>query len=163
MKISAEQKSGNENRVILVKRTIPNSDPEREENLFQELRELARAAGYLPVGELTQTRFPDSRYQLGRGKIEELAELVRSTGAEKVIFYNRLSTTQLFNISEICGCQVIDKFQLILEIFAKRATTHRSKLQVELARLKIRSAKGKSYCFSSEKGRKSRVHGTWRL
>lgn len=136
MKISAEQKSGNENRVILVKRAIPNSDPEREESLFQELRELAKAAGYHPLGELTQTRFPDSRYQLGRGKIEELAELVRSTGAEKVIFYNKLSTTQLFNISEICGCQIIDKFQLILEIFAKRATTHRSKLQVELARLR---------------------------
>jgi len=136
MKIPAERKSDNENRVILVKRTAHNSDPEREENLFQELRELARAAGYLPVGKLTQIRFPDSRYQLGRGKIEELAELVRDTGAEKVIFYNRLSTTQLFNISEICGCQVIDKFQLILEIFAKRATTHRSKLQVELARLR---------------------------
>ncbi|AKB77382.1 GTP-binding protein HflX [Methanosarcina horonobensis HB-1 = JCM 15518] len=56
--------------------------------------------------------------------------------AGKVIFYNRLSTIQLFNISEICGCQVIDKFQLILEIFAKRATTRRSKLQVELARLR---------------------------
>src|SRR5664280_325479 len=136
MKISAEQKSGNENRVILVKRTIPNSDPECEESLFQELRELAKASGYHPLGELTQTRFPDSRYQLGRGKIEELAELVRSTGAEKVIFYNKLSTTQLFNISEICGCQIIDKFQLILEIFAKRATIHRSKLQVELARLR---------------------------
>lgn len=136
MKISAEQNPGNGNRVILVKRTVPNSDSEREEYLFQELRELAKAAGYLPVGELKQTRYPDSRHQLGRGKIEELAELVRSVGADKVIFYNRLSTTQLFNISEICRCQVIDKFQPILEIFAKRATTHRSKLQVELARLR---------------------------
>ena len=136
MKISAEQKLGNGNRVILVKRATPNSDSEREEYLFQELRELAKAAGYLPVGELKQTRYPDSKYQLGKGKIEELAELVRSIGADKVIFYNRLSTTQLFNISEICKCQVIDKFQLILEIFAKRATTHRSKLQVELARLR---------------------------
>jgi GTP-binding protein HflX len=136
MKISTELKSGNGNKVILVKRTSPNSDPEREQHLFQELRELAKAAGYLPVGELTQTRFPDSRYQLGRGKIEELAELVRSTGVKKVIFFNRLSSIQLFNISEMCGCQVIDKFQLILEIFAKRATTHRAKLQVELARLK---------------------------
>jgi GTP-binding protein HflX len=136
MKISAEQKSGNGSKVVLVKRTSPNSDPEREENLFQELRELARAAGYIPVGELTQTRNPDSRYQMGRGKIEELAELMSKTGAEKAIFYNRLSTKQLYSISEICGCQVIDKFQLILEIFAKRASTHRSKLQVELARLR---------------------------
>jgi GTP-binding protein HflX len=100
MKISAEHKSRNESRVILVKRTAPNADFEREEYLFQELRELAKAAGYIPVGELTQVRFPDSRYQLGRGKIEELAELVESTGAEKVIFYNRLSTMQLFNISD---------------------------------------------------------------
>ncbi|MGB9929722.1 MAG: GTPase HflX [Methanosarcina sp.] len=134
MKISAEKKFGN--RVVLVKRTAPNSDPEREEYLFQEFRELTKAAGYSPVAELTQTRFPDSRYQLGKGKIEELAELIRSTGAEKAIFYNRLSTKQLFNFAEICKCQVIDKFQLILEIFAKRATTHRSKLQVELARLR---------------------------
>jgi len=136
VKIPAEQKIETENRVILVKRTNPRADPERGEYLFEELRELTRAAGYVPVGELTQTRFPDSRYQLGRGKIEELAELVRIKRAEKVIFYNKLSTIQLFNISEICGCQVIDKFQLILEIFAKRATTRRSKLQVELARLR---------------------------
>ncbi|HIH73961.1 MAG TPA: GTPase HflX [Methanosarcina sp.] len=121
---------------MLVKRTNPRADPERSEYLFQELKELTRAAGYIAVGELTQIRFPDSRYQLGKGKIEELAELVRQKKAEKVIFYNRLSTIQLFNISEICGCQVIDKFQLILEIFAKRATTRRSKLQVELARLR---------------------------
>jgi GTP-binding protein HflX len=136
MKIQAEQKSARESRIILAKRTAPNSDSEREDNSFQELNELAKAAGYSPVARLMQTRFPDSRYQLGRGKIEELSELVRSTGAEKVIFYNRLSTTQLLNISEICSCQVMDKFQLILEIFAKRATTHRSKLQVELARLR---------------------------
>ena len=136
MKIPAEKKTETENRVILVKRTNPRADPERSEYLFQELKELTRAAGYIAVGELTQIRFPDSRYQLGKGKIEELAELVRQKKAEKVIFYNRLSTIQLFNISEICGCQVIDKFQLILEIFAKRATTRRSKLQVELARLR---------------------------
>ncbi len=136
MKISAEKKFGNGSKVILVKRTVPNSDSEREEYLFQELRELTKAAGYLPVGELEQTKYPDSKYQLGRGKIEELAELVSNKGVEKVIFYNRLSTTQLFNISEICRCTIIDKFQLILEIFAKRATTHRSKLQVELAKLR---------------------------
>ncbi|MCQ1536709.1 GTPase HflX [Methanosarcina sp. KYL-1] len=134
--MKTEPEPGHESRVILVKRTAPRSDPERSENLFLELYELAKAAGYRPVGELTQTRFPDSKYQLGRGKIEELAELVERTGAEKVIFYNKLSTTQLYNISELCRCQVIDRFQLILEIFAKRAVTYRSKLQVELARLR---------------------------
>ncbi|MFA7185927.1 MAG: GTPase HflX [Victivallales bacterium] len=121
---------------MLVKRDTPGSDPERNENLFSELRELAKAAGYLPVEKLSQVRHPDRKYNLGRGKVEELAEFVQIRGAEIVIFYNRLSTTQIHNISEICGCRVIDRFQLILEIFAKRATTHRSKLQVELAKLK---------------------------
>ncbi len=134
--MNPEKQPGNGTKVILVKRDNPRSEGERNANLFEELRELAKAAGYRSVGEISQTRFPDRKYQLGRGKVEELAELVEITGAEKVIFYNRLSTTQIYNISELCRCRVIDKFQLILEIFAKRATTHRSKLQVELAKLK---------------------------
>ena len=115
------------------------------------------------LASLLRPDFLTPRYQLGRGKIEELAELVRSTGAEKVIFYNRLSTTQLFNISEICGCQVIDKFQLILEIFAKRATTHRSKLQVELARLKYEVPRARAIVSLLKKEERARVHGAWRL
>jgi GTPase len=59
--ISVEKKSRNGNKIILVKRTNPNSDPEHEQYLFQELRELARAADYVSVGELTQTRYPDSK------------------------------------------------------------------------------------------------------
>lgn len=144
MTISDKNKIRSESKVILVKRVSPNSDPENESILFQELQELARAAGYLPVGKLTQTRFQDSRYQLGKGKIEELAELVKSTDTEKVIFYNRLSTKQLFNISKICNCHVIDKFQLIFEIFAKRAITHRSKLQLELAWLKYDASRARA-------------------
>ncbi|AKB19444.1 MULTISPECIES: GTPase HflX [unclassified Methanosarcina] len=159
MKIPAEQNIESENRVILVKRTNPRADPERGEYLFEELRELTKTAGYVPAGELTQTRFPDSRYQLGRGKIEELAELVRIKKAEKVIFYNKLSTIQLFNISEICGCQVIDKFQLILEIFAKRATTRRSKLQVELARLRYEVPRAKAIVSLLKKEEKAGFMG----
>jgi GTP-binding protein HflX len=69
---------------------------------------------------------------------------VRSTDTEKVIFYNRLSTKQLFNISKICQCHIIDKFELIFEIFVKRAITHRSKLQLELARLKYEVSRAKA-------------------
>jgi GTP-binding protein HflX len=82
MTISDENKISSESKVILVKRASPNSDTEHEAILFQELKELARSAGYLTVGKLTQTRFQDSRYQLGKGKIEELAEFVRSTETE---------------------------------------------------------------------------------
>ncbi len=122
-------------RAVLVKRNDPKSDEHKDELKMSELRELALAAGYLVVSEMTQTKAPDKRYQIGRGKVEELAELVLNVNAEKVIFYNPLSTMQIYNISETCRREVIDKFQLILEIFATRATTHRSKLQVELARL----------------------------
>lgn len=81
--------------------------------------------------------------------------------AGKVIFYNRLSTIQLFNISEICGCQVIDKFQLILEIFAKRATTRRSKLQVELARLRYEIPRARAIVSLVKKKKKGQV--SWGL
>lgn len=111
---------------------------------MQELKELAKAAGYLPAGKLTQLRYPDRKYHLGKGKVEELAELVKAREAKKIIFYNRLSTTQIYTISKICKCGVIDRFQLILEIFAKRATTRRSKLQVELAKLKYKLPKARA-------------------
>ncbi|MDP2217872.1 MAG: GTPase HflX [Methanolobus sp.] len=122
-------------RAILVKRNDPRSDEHKNELQMLELKELAHSAGYTVVAEMIQTRHPDSRYQVGRGKVEELAQAVQGLNADKIIFHNPLSTMQIYNISETCRREVIDKFQLILEIFATRATTPRSKLQVELARL----------------------------
>ncbi|WP_407356983.1 GTPase HflX [Methanolobus sp. WCC5] len=122
-------------RAILAKRNEPREEDERNETQMSELRELAEAAGYEVAGELTQTRYPDRKFHLGRGKVDELAQMVADLAPDKVIFYNPLTTMQIYNISETCRCETIDKFQLILEIFATRATTHRSKLQVELARL----------------------------
>lgn len=122
-------------RAILVKRNDPRSDERKNELQMSELRELAHSAGYTIAAEIIQARHPDSQYQVGRGKAEELALQVRDLDVEKVIFHNPLSTMQIYNLSETCRREVIDKFQLILEIFATRATTHRSKLQVELARL----------------------------
>lgn len=121
--------------VILVKRNDPRSEDEKNLLQLNELRELAEAAGYEVLCELTQTRHPDRKFHLGRGKVDELAQMVVHLKPDKIIFHNPLSTMQIYNISEICRCETIDKFQLILEIFATRATTHRSKLQVELARL----------------------------
>ena len=131
-------------RVILVKRDDPRSDEEKNEMQMLELRELAGSADYSVVAELTQTRHPDRKYQVGRGKVDELAQMVQDVHAEKIIFYNQLTTTQIYNISETCSCEVIDKFQLILEIFATRASTPRSKLQVELARLEYELPKART-------------------
>jgi len=118
-------------KVVLVERRDPGS-----KSYLYELRELAEAAGYRVVGELVQVRPPDSSYQIGKGKVKELAELVKDVGAEKVIFFNELKPVQVFNLQKALGVEVIDRFELILEIFAQRAGSREAKLQIELARLK---------------------------
>ena len=122
-------------KVIVVQRIDPGSDELKNKRQLAEMKDLAYAAGYSVTGEIIQSRYPDKKYHLGKGKVQELALAVESLNAAKVIFCNELSSLQLYNITEICRCAVIDKFQLILEIFALRATTRRAKLQVELARL----------------------------
>jgi GTPase len=117
----------------------------REASNLPELRSLAEAAGYAVVAEFEQTRKADARYQIGLGKVEELASLVKETGAEKVIFDNALRTIQAYNLSKATKVENIDRFQLILEIFTSRATTTEANLQIQLATLKneIKHAKEK--------------------
>jgi len=100
---------------------------------------------------MEQTRPPDSRYQIGAGKVEELARMVEETSATKVIFDNVLRTTQVYNLAKATKVEVIDRFQLILEIFTRRATTTEAQLQIQLAmvrhelkhaREKVRLSKG---------------------
>ena len=105
----------------------------RENSSLEELKKLAESAGYTVVAKLEQTRTPDSRYQIGAGKVEELAALVKETGAEKILFDNPLKTVQSYNLAKATRIEVIDRFQLILEIFTKRATTTEAQLQIQLA------------------------------
>ena len=97
------------------------------------------------MGTLEQTRPPDARYQIGAGKVEELTQLVDETGAGKVIFDNNLKTRQTYNLAKATHVEVIDRFQLILEIFTKRATTTEAQLQIQLAtvRNELKHAKEK--------------------
>lgn len=103
-----------------------------------EIRDLAVAGGYEVVGSLTQTRREDAAFAFGEGKIAELATLVNETGAHAVIIDNRLGPYQTYNIGQAIpdGVTVIDRFTLILEIFAQRAHTRKAQLQVELAELR---------------------------
>ncbi len=105
----------------------------REPSSLPELKKLAESAGYIVVAEFEQTRKPDSRYQIGAGKVEELAALVNETGAERIIFDNPLKTVQFYNLAKATGVEAIDRFKLILEIFTKRASTTEAKLQIQLA------------------------------
>jgi len=97
---------------------------------------LAEAAGYTVVDSLEQTREASSPYMIGKGKAEELAKLVKEHGAKKVIFENELKPVQAYNLAKLLSVEAIDRFQLILEIFAKRVTTREAQLQVRLASLR---------------------------
>jgi len=104
----------------------------------EEIHNLARAAGYDVVGEITQTRTEDPAYHLGEGKVTRLANTVAREGATTVIFDNQLGPYQTYNIGNELpkGVTVLDRFRLILEIFGQRAQTRKAQLQVELAQLR---------------------------
>lgn len=101
-----------------------------------ELARLTDTAGGLVAGELVQRLdAPRPRYHLGRGKAETLAELVREREADLVIFDDELTPAQGRNLETLCGVRVMDRAELILDIFATRARTYEARLQVELAQL----------------------------
>ena len=101
---------------------------------------------------MEQTRTPDARYQIGPGKVEELAEIVKEKGAEKILFDNPLKSIQSYNLAKATGVEAIDRFQLILEIFTKRATTTEAKLQIQLATMRYELAHAKEKVRLTRKG-----------
>ncbi len=103
---------------------------------LDELRGLAETAGSLPMGELTQRReLPDRTTYLGKGKLDELCQLVEDHDADVVLFDNDLSPAQTRNLEKATGVKVLDRTEVILDIFASRAQTHEARLAVELAQL----------------------------
>ena len=101
-----------------------------------ELRELARTAGVAPVGELVQHRGrPDPRTFVGKGKLAELKEAYAEASAEVLIVDEELSPTQQRALEDALKARVVDRTQLILDIFAQHARSAEGKLQVELAQL----------------------------
>lgn len=107
-----------------------------ERDPFGELAELAHQAGAVVVGEIEQRRDrPESGTFMGKGKVEELRDLCVALDASTIIFDHELSPKQIAKIEEITERKVLDRSELILDIFASRATTHEAKLQVEIAQL----------------------------
>jgi len=106
------------------------------EESLEELAELAASAGAVTAGRMTQARAaPDAATLIGRGKVEELKALAASSDAGLVIFDHDLTPTQQRNLENALGGKVVDRTQLILDIFARRARTREGRLQVELAQL----------------------------
>ncbi len=109
----------------------------RAEAQLAELERLAETAGVAVVSRVIQLRDqPDPRYVLGRGKLEEVVISAIELGVETLIFDCNLTATQVASIARRTDLRIIDRTQLILDIFAQRATTRDGKLQVELAQLK---------------------------
>ena len=104
---------------------------------FRELAELAASAGAVVVAEVFQVRpLVDAATLLGHGKVQELKELAEASAADVLIVDYELTPTQQRNLEKAVGIKVIDRTQLILDIFARRARTAEGRLQVELAQLK---------------------------
>jgi GTP-binding protein HflX len=126
----------------------PGAEPERgfivavlargidEEDELAELRELSRAAGVEPVGELVQRRSrPDERSYVGKGKLKELQAQYAEARAESLLVDDELSPSQQRRLEDALTARVVDRTQLILDIFAQHARSAEGKLQVELAQL----------------------------
>ena len=106
---------------------------------MEELEGLAEAAGTSVLGQMIQAADrPNTATLIGKGKVEELAELVKAMEADMVVFNDELTGMQLRNLEDALGVRVIDRTILILDIFASRASSREGKLQVELAQLKYR-------------------------
>jgi GTP-binding protein HflX len=107
----------------------------RERLSRDEFEELLRSAGYDVLAILEQNREEHPRYNIGPGKLKELKALVEELQPDKVIFANRLTPSQAYNLWKELKVEVMDRWQLVLEIFEKRAHSKEAKLQVELASL----------------------------
>ncbi len=130
-----EQLSVTSERAILVAALLPGRVADPNDPLA-ELRALADTAGAVVADELMQKlQHPVAGTFIGTGKVQELAEMVKAHDADVVVFDNDLSPSQIGNIEEVVACKVLDRSELILDIFAARARTHEARLQVELAQL----------------------------
>ncbi len=123
-----------EERAVLVGVVHKDQREEEVKEYLEELAFLAETAGAVTVKKFYQKlASPDSRTYVGKGKLEEIREYVQSREINLLIFDDELSGAQIGNIEKVVGIKVIDRSDLILDIFARRAKTAQAKAQVELA------------------------------
>ncbi|MFW6160123.1 MAG: GTPase HflX, partial [Acidobacteriota bacterium] len=123
-------------KAILVHLSTNPTEKSESKISMHELKGLTRAAGAEVTGEVFQSRSEISpKFYIGKGKVEEISGLVEEMEATCVIFDHNLSPIQQRHLEEELQVKVIDRTQLILDIFAQRAFTREGKLQVELAQL----------------------------
>ncbi len=121
-------------KAILIGVITPEQNKNQAEEYLDELAFLAKTAGAIPAKKITQKlAFPNNKTFIGKGKIEEVKEIAKEMEVELIIFDDDLSPVQLRNIEKVLECKILDRSNLILDIFASRARTANAKTQVELA------------------------------
>ncbi len=132
---AAREAGGRGEKAVLV--SVTTAPKKTAMDSLSELRELARAGGVVVVDTVLQSRKRiDPRFLLGRGKLQQLTIEAMQQGATLIVFDQELNPSQIRSIADLIDMKVIDRTQLILDIFAQRARSREGKLQVELAQLK---------------------------
>ena len=144
------RRAGGGDRAILV--NVTNGSMADAEDSMAELRELAQSAGLAVLDSVIQRRSAiDPRTVIGKGKLDDLLIRAMQLGVDAIVFDRELQASQVRSISEATDLKIIDRSQLILDIFAQRAQSHEGKIQVELAQLKYllpRLVMGQNSAFS---------------
>jgi GTP-binding protein HflX len=144
------RRAGGGDRAILV--NVTKGSMTDAEDSMAELRELAQSAGLVVLDSVIQRRPAiDPRTVIGKGKLDDLLIRAMQLGADAIVFDRELQASQVRSISEATDLKIIDRSQLILDIFAQRAQSHEGKIQVELAQLKYllpRLVMGQNSAFS---------------
>ena len=153
-------------RVILV--GVSTRENDDTEDSLDELKDLVKTAGAEAVGRVIQKReLVHPGTYVGKGKIEEIRELLWELDATGIVCDDELSPAQMNNLTDILDVKVMDRTMVILDIFAGRASTSEGKIQVELAQLKYRQSQltgqeGRCHVWEVESEPEDREKRSWR-
>jgi GTPase len=129
------------------------------EHTINEAISLANAAGYSVIKTVTQRQITKSRFGIGRGKAEEVKEVVKEIKPDVIIFDETIKPTQIYNLASLCKVEIIDRERLILEIFERRASTTESHIQIKLAQLRYDMARAREKVRLARAGEQPGFYG----
>ena len=121
-------------------------------HIADEARSLAESAGYSVIRTVTQRHLTRSKFGIGKGKADDVSQLIKSLDIEFVVFDEVLKPTQQYNLAKLCETDIIDREKLILEIFRLRSNTEESRIQIKLAELHYEAVRIKEKVRLSKHG-----------
>lgn len=129
------------------------------DQVIKEAVSLADAAGYSIIRTVTQRQLIWSRFGIGRGKAEEVKEMIQEIKPDVVIFDEVLKPTQMYNLASLCKIEIVDRERIILEIFERRASTTESQIQIKLAQLRYDMARAREKVRLARAGEQPGFYG----